>query len=68
MERVEIYTEFITLGQLLKITNTVESGGEVKVYLSMNKVYVNGELDVRRGRKLYKGDRISLNSKEYIIC
>lgn len=68
MERVEIYTEFITLGQFLKITNTVESGGEVKFFLSENKVYVNGQLDIRRGRKLYKGDQISLNNKKYIIC
>jgi len=60
MEIVEINREFITLGQLLKFENIVESGGMVKVFLSENEVLVNGEQDSRRGRKLYPGDIVQL--------
>ena len=55
-----LHTEFITLGQLLKATGVVDYGGEVKSYLADHKVFVNGEFDVRRGRKLYAGDRVEL--------
>lgn len=68
MEKIEIYTEFITLGQFLKIANIIGSGGEAKVFLSENEVYINNELDVRRGRKLYKNDIISVLDNKYIIC
>ena len=60
MEIVEIDREFITLGQLLKFENIVESGGMVKVFLSSYEVLVNGEQDQRRGRKLYPGDVVQI--------
>ena len=37
MEKVNITTEYITLGQLLKFVNIASSGGEVKEILSENK-------------------------------
>ena len=67
MEKIEIYTEYITLGQLLKIANIISSGGEAKYFLSQNFATINGEKDNRRGRKLYKGDIINILGKEYII-
>ena len=67
MEKICIYTEYITLGQLLKITDTISSGGEAKIFLSNNYAIINGEKDNRRGRKLYKGYHIIINNKEYII-
>ena len=60
MEIVEIDREFITLGQLLKFENIVESGGMVKFFLSDYEVLVNGEKDQRRGRKLYSGDIVQI--------
>lgn len=60
MEIVEIDREFITLGQLLKFENIIESGGMVKVFLADYQVLVNGEQDQRRGRKLYPGDVIQI--------
>ena len=45
----------MTLGQLLKEANIIASGGQAKWYLAENAVYVNGELENRRGRKLYAG-------------
>ena len=67
MEKITIYTEYITLGQLLKIANIISSGGEAKYFLSCNKVLVNDIEDNRRGRKLYKGDKIIILGKTYII-
>ena len=60
IEIVEIDREFMTLGQLLKFENIVESGGMVKVFLSDYEVLVNGEKDQRRGRKLYPGDVVQI--------
>ena len=67
MEKITIYTEYITLGQLLKIANIISSGGEAKYFLSCNKVLVNDIEDNRRGRKLYKGDKVVILGKEYLI-
>lgn len=53
MKNVFIDTEFITLGQFLKMTDLISSGGMAKMFLATTKVYVNNELENRRGRKLY---------------
>lgn len=67
MENIAITTEYITLGQLLKIANIISSGGEAKWFLAENTVLVDGELESRRGRKLYKGMTIKVLNKEYKI-
>lgn len=48
--------EFIKLGQALKAAGLVESGVEAKDVIQNGLVLVNGEIDTRRGRKLYPGD------------
>lgn len=58
MKDVAIKTEFITLGQFLKLANCVSTGGEAKLMLLDGKVRVNGEPEGRRGRKLVPGDRV----------
>jgi len=60
MEIVEIDREFITLGQMIKFENIVESGGMVKVFLADYEVKINGEIDQRRGRKLYPEDVVEI--------
>lgn len=64
---VKISTEHITLGQLLKFLKIVGQGSEVKRYLAVNQVTVNGEDENRRGRKLRVGDVISLLEGEFEI-
>ncbi|GGC94803.1 hypothetical protein GCM10007216_26910 [Thalassobacillus devorans] len=59
-DKIEISTDYIQLGQFLKLANIVESGGMVKVFLSEYEVYVNNELENRRGRKLYAGDVVEI--------
>lgn len=52
--------EFITLGQFLKEITVISSGGMAKWYLRENVVFVDGELENRRGRKLYPGMMIEI--------
>ncbi|MDR2661003.1 MAG: S4 domain-containing protein YaaA [Lactobacillaceae bacterium] len=62
MEKVEINTEFITLGQLLKIINITDSGGASKYYLAShpNDFNINNEKENRRGKKLYPNDIVKI--------
>jgi len=64
---VKIVTEHITLGQLLKMTSWVDSGGQAKVIIEQLDIKVNGVKDNRRGRKLYVGDEVMINDKTYKI-
>ena len=50
----------ITLGQALKASNLVGSGGEAKVLIQGGEVRVNGEVETRRGRKLKGGDVVEV--------
>ena len=68
IKTVKIKDEYITLGQLLKIVDLVNSGGEVKYFLATNKVLINGVEDNRRGKKLYLNDLIEIDNKQYQIC
>jgi ribosome-associated protein len=67
MEKVRISTEYITLGQFLKLCNAVDGGGEAKVVISEGLVSVNGEVDTRRGRKLYENDVVAYNGDTYQV-
>ena len=52
----------------MKIADEISSGGQAKWYLSENNVKVNGEIDDRRGRKLYPDDKVELpNGKTYVM-
>lgn len=67
-EEVNISTEYITLGQFIKVINILESGGMVKLFLQQEGVIVNGEQEHRRGRKLYKGDVVEVEGiGSYIV-
>lgn len=48
--------EYITLQQLLKAADIIQSGGQVKSWLAENEVLVNGEPENRRGKKLRAND------------
>ena len=59
--------QYITLNVLLKITGLISTGGEAKFFLANNDVFVNGEKENRRGRKLYREDVIKTNKDEFVI-
>lgn len=56
--QIVVRGDHITLGQLLKAADIIGTGGEAKFYLAETIVYVNGEEEQRRGRKLRPGDLI----------
>ncbi len=57
---VEIYDSYITLGQFLKLTSIISSGGMAKPFLAQTEIYVNDEAENRRGKKLYDQDVVSI--------
>ena len=59
--------EFIKLGQAVKAAGLVESGVEAKEVIQEGRVSVNGEVDTRRGRKLYAGDVAEYNGEQIKI-
>jgi ribosome-associated protein len=61
---VEIRGDMIRLGQLLKLADVVDGGGEVKDYLAEVPVLVNGEPEDRRGRQLHPGDVVVTGDEE----
>jgi ribosome-associated protein len=52
-----------TLGQALKVASLVGSGGEAKVLIQAGEVFVNGEVETRRGRKLEAGDVVEVGDE-----
>ena len=68
MKEITINDEFINLGQFLKIADLVSSGGETKIFLAENTILVNENIENRRGKKLYRGDIITVLGEKYIIC
>ena len=59
--------DFIKLGQLLKAASLVENGADAKFEIQDGKVYVNGEVEYQRGKKIYKDDIVKYNDTEVII-
>ena len=67
MEEIRLREEFIKLGQALKAANLVGSGVEAKMVIAEGRVKVNGEEEVRRGRKLYDGDVVTFEEQKIKI-
>lgn len=67
MKTVKINDEYVTLQQLLKMENIISSGGEAKYFLAENPAVVDGEIENRRGRKLYKDMVIKIGNEEFVI-
>jgi ribosome-associated protein len=60
VDTVEIDTDTIRLGQLLKLAGLVDSGSDAKHLLAGGEVRVNGETESRRGRTIRVGDEVAL--------
>ncbi len=63
MDEIKITGEFIKLDALLKYANLVSSGGEAKIIIKEGKIQVNGEICTARGKKIKRGDVVSVNGK-----
>ncbi len=64
MSEISIRDEFIKLGQALKLSGIAENGADAKELIAKGKICVNGEIETRRGRKLYKGDVFSYEGSD----
>ena len=60
MENIYITTPFITLGQLLKFADVVSDGIDAKILITEGYVKYNGEVELRRGKKVYSGDEVTI--------
>ena len=56
MEVIHLRDDYIKLGQALKAAGLVESGVDAKLVIQDGQVKVNGQVDLRRGKKLVAGD------------
>ncbi|MCR5255619.1 MAG: RNA-binding S4 domain-containing protein [Acetatifactor sp.] len=64
METFKLKDEFIKLGQLLKAAGLVENGVDAKYAIQDGLVKVNGQVDDRRGRKVYPGDEVEFDGNK----
>jgi len=60
MREVIIRDGTIRLGQFLKLADLVDAGGDAKLLLAQAAVKVNGDIEVRRGRQVRRGDVVSV--------
>ena len=58
MRSVEITKEPVELYKVLKFENLATSGGEAKLVIAHGQVLVNGEVELRKRKKIYAGDII----------
>jgi ribosome-associated protein len=54
--KVYFKTEYIKLQQFMKLANIVSQGSDAKIFITQGEVLVNGDIETRRGRKIYSGD------------
>jgi ribosome-associated protein len=57
----------MTLGQTIKASSLVGTGGEAKVLIQAGEVSVNGEVETRRGRRLEEGDVVEVGDERLEI-
>ena len=60
MIEICINTEFIKLDSMLKLAGVAETGGQAKYFISEGYIFVNDEVTLLRGKKLHKGDKITV--------
>ena len=64
---ISVGPDGIRLGQLLKLANLVDSGGEVRPLLATGGVTVNGAVETRRGARLRAGDVVAVGEARITV-
>lgn len=59
--------DHVELNQLLKLTGLCDSGGAGKALVASGSVSVDGELELRKTRKVRAGERVTLGDTEIIV-
>ncbi|MFB2922199.1 RNA-binding S4 domain-containing protein [Aerosakkonema sp. BLCC-F2] len=60
-------TDTIKLDQYLKFIGVAPTGGQAKLLIQDGHVQVNGETEMRRGRQLVTGDRVTVLGRSYQV-
>jgi len=60
LKQIAIRTDYITLGQFLKLSDCISTGGQAKFFVLETKIEVNGQAENRRGRKLVPRDVVNV--------
>jgi ribosome-associated protein len=55
------------LQTLLRLTNSMSSGGNAKLAIQSGECLLNGEVETRRAKKLFKGDFVTRMGKGYDV-
>lgn len=67
VEIIHLREDYIKLGQALKAAGLVQSGVDAKFAVQDGLVKVNGQVEIRRGKKLVVGDVIEFNGENVKI-
>lgn len=62
-----IKTEFIKLDSALKLSNIASTGGHAKILIEEERIKVNGEKCLVRGKKLFPGDNFEYRNQRFLI-
>ncbi|OLA00702.1 MAG: hypothetical protein BHV95_02305 [Clostridiales bacterium Nov_37_41] len=62
MIETQIKTEYIKLDSLLKFAGLTDTGGFAKELIQHGSVTVNGEVCTMRGKKIRRGDEVSVEN------
>jgi ribosome-associated protein len=65
--KFELKGDYITMSQLLKAANLVQTGGEAQIAITGGDVYYNGNIDYRKRLKVKKGDTVEFNGQTISI-
>ena len=57
----------IRLDQFLKLTGLVATGGQAKILIQSGEVLVNGEIELRRRKKLSPGDIVEWEGEVFTV-
>lgn len=67
MIRLEITTDTIRLGKLLKVCGIAENGGAAKAMIQDGDVMVNHRVELQRGKQIVPGDVITVMDQEILV-
>lgn len=67
MREVEITVEPVELYKILKFEGMASSGGQAKLVIEQGQVYVNGEVETRKRKKIISGDVIEFASEKITV-
>ncbi|HET7331603.1 RNA-binding S4 domain-containing protein [Dyella sp.] len=60
----ELDRDYVELNQLLKLTGLCDSGGQGKQIVASGAVYVDGQQELRKTRKIHAGQIVRLEDVE----